>query len=266
MVSVGWFIFLALLSIAAFAGGRRVAGLPTWKGRAILAGAMIFLAAWAWLYHRPDVAVRVIPVSLLSYLEGTAAAPIFMLILGVAWERSARPRQKAVTAGAILVGVFYFVHGGLWMLQSTPVQGFAPRSADAAVVMQSSDFSCVPAACATALNLIDQPSTEAQMAELTQTRVNSGATVIRAVDGLRRRLDGSGIRPELVQAAYDDLLRLPKPALTALSFERTQRHMVVITRATPAGCIVEDPMQGTLWMPRAEFEAVFNQEVIVFRR
>jgi predicted double-glycine peptidase len=265
VISVLWFILLAAFSAGGFALGRRIARAEPWHGRLWLIAGMTLLGLWAWLFHRPDVAIRLIPVGVLSYLEGTAAAPIFMLILGIAWERSKNGRQKGVTAAAILVGVFYFMHGGLWMLQTTPVGGFT-RSARANVVMQSSSFSCVPASCATALNLMGLPSTEAQMAELTQTRPNSGATLIRAVDGLRRRLNGSDVGVELVQSTYDQLTQMPKPALTALSFEPTRRHMVVVTRATDRGAWVIDPMDGTLWMPRSEFEPLYNGEVIVFRQ
>ena len=84
------------------------------------------------------------------------------------------------------------------MIQSTPRNAFG-RQTSSGPVMQSQDYSCVPAACATALNQLGLPTTEAEMAELTQTRPGTGATLIRALAGLRERLAGTSFSVELVQ-------------------------------------------------------------------
>jgi ABC-type bacteriocin/lantibiotic exporter with double-glycine peptidase domain len=133
-------------------------------------------------------------------------------------------------------------------------------------IRQSQDYSCVPAACATALNLLGLPSTEMQMAELTQTRPGTGATLIRALDGLDRRLMGTGWRAVLLEPSVGELERLPLPALTPLQFEASRQHMVVVSRFAYDGVWVMDPMDGYTYFSREEFEAAYRRRVIVFER
>jgi len=267
MASVGWFILIALLALLGFVAGRW-AGRGTghvWRSVAWVSVALVLLGAWTWLRHRPDVAVQVFPANILSYLEGVGGTPVFMFILGIAWARSAIPRQRRVVALGVAMGVFYFINGGFWMLQVTPQKGFA-QTLRGNVVMQSQDFSCVPAACATALNVLGIPTTESEMAELTRTRPGTGATLIRAVDGLERRLDGTGWNVELITAEYKQFRTLPLPALTPLQFESSRRHMVTVLKVGRHGVLVADPTEGTVWMPSEDFERVFTGELILFRK
>ncbi|MCE9591878.1 MAG: hypothetical protein K8S99_15305 [Planctomycetes bacterium] len=264
-LSTGWFLLMALLSAGGFAIGR-------WLGRGHhgrmwlwLTLAMILLGVWSWLYNNPSVAVRVIPLGILAQIEGTAAAPMFMLILGVAWARSRVTRQRLVVLAAAAVGGLYFLHGGLWMLQPMPASALA-NSSRVEMVMQSQDFSCVPAACATALNALGVPSTEAQMAELTQTRVGEGATLIRAVDGLSQRLGGLAWHVEVVEASLDMLIGINTPVLTAIRTDQQQRHMVVLLAVNKRDVLVADPIDGVRRMLRQEFEPLYADQAIIFRR
>lgn len=266
MAPVGLFMLMAALAGLGFAVGRwlgRNAGL---RAGVWVALAVLLLGVWSWLSYRPDVAVKAIPASILIYIEGTASTPIFMLILGIAWARSRLARQRRVTMLAMALGVLYFINGGFWMLQTTPERGFAETLRNGRLVLQSQDFSCVPAACASALNVLGVPTTESQMADLTQTRPGTGATILRAVDGLEQRLAGTPWRVELVEADPTQLQTLPMPAVTALQAEHARRHMVAVLAVTPKGALVADPMDGVVWMPREEFEAVYTWQVIVFRR
>ena len=70
------------------------------------------------------------------------------------------------------------------------------------------------------------------MAELTQTRVGEGATVIRAVDGLSQRLRGTPWSVELVEAPLDQLVGTRTPVLTAILTDKPQRHMVTLLAIT----------------------------------
>ena len=264
MASVDWFIIIAVLSALAFFLGRRIGMSTGLRAGVWVMLAMAILATWTWLSSRPDVAIQAIPVNVLCYLEGTAGTPIFMLILGIAWARSRIARQKRVTGLAMALGVFYFLTGGMWMLQTTPQSGFA-QTIPSSTVMQSQDFSCVPASCATALNRIKIPTTESQMAELTQTRPGTGATLLRAADGLRRKLDGTPWHIELIDADMDQLETLPCPILTPLQFESSRRHMVVVIGRARRGLLVADPVDGVVWTTRHDFAAVYIGQVIVFR-
>lgn len=261
--SVNWFVGMAVLTGGLWLLGVRLGRGPTWSARLTMVVAVVLMLGWGWLIRHPAAAVRVLPVGVLSRIEGVGGVPLFMLILGVAWARCAVSRQRVVVAWAMSFGAIYFIHGGAWMLQTTPTAVMG-QTVTPGQTRQSQDYSCVPAACATALNLLGVPSTEAQMAELTMTRPGSGATMIRALDGLNRRLAGSGLRPVLLSPRLDELDKLPTPALTPLQFEAARRHMVVLSRVERDGVWVMDPTEGYLFLAHEELSAIYRNQVVVF--
>jgi len=188
-----------------------------------------------------------------------------MLLLGLAWSRAKIPRQKRVIAWAAMFGAVFFVNGGMWMLQSTPEQGFA-GTVDGQPVMQSQDYSCVAAACAQALDLLDVPTSEQQMARLTQTRPGTGSTTLRAMQGLKQRLEPSPFDVELLQIQPGDLRHLPLPVVTPLRYEKTRRHMVTITDVSDEVIQVMDPVDGAVLISWDTLDRVFTGEVLVFVR
>lgn len=261
--TAGWFVALAALSLLGLAGGLGLSRGPGWAMRGALVVGGAAMAVWVYLVKNPSVAVRVVPVEVLSRIEGVAAVPAFMLICGVAWGTAGALRQRRLAMGAAVVGAIYLLHGGLWMLQHTPPARSFGREAHA-VVLQSQDYSCVPAAAATALNRLGVPSDEATMAKLTQTRAGTGSTLLRAMDGLRQRLVGTGIDVVVAEPAYDTLRRLPMPALTPLQFEPSRRHMVTLIRVGRGSVTIVDPMEGEMDMTREHFLRCYRREVLLF--
>ena len=265
-VNTSWFLGAVLFT--GLAGG---AGVLLGRGapgtlRASVGGAVAWMLGWAWLVHHPEVALEFIPVEFLSRIEGFGGVPAFMFLLGVLWSQTCLNRQRMVVAWAAAFGGVYFVNGGMWLLQDTPtaVMGHTYADAQHGVVMQSQDYSCVPASCATALNLLGMPSSEAQLARLTDTRPGTGATVLRALRGLNARLAGSPLQARLVSLTADVIPRLDLPALTPLQFERSRRHMVVILAGDEKGVWLMDPTSGLYRMDTAAFRSVFVGQVIVF--
>ncbi len=263
--TVGCFLVVAASSGLALVAGLHLGQRSEAKSRVGLAVGLVLLALWAYLVRQPVVALQLIPVNLFSYIEGIGAVPIFMLVVGIAWGRGQLPRQKRTAMWASLLGVAYLVYGGLWMLQTTPVAGFAD-AVERGPIRQSQDYSCVPAACATALNALGVYTSEAEMARLTHTRPGTGATMIRAMNGLSRRLSGTSIRVELIQPTYQQLLGIPLPALTPLQYATTRRHMVTILDVTKDGVLIADPVDVQMLLQREHFEQVYCKQVLVFRR
>ncbi len=223
------------------------------------------MGTWAWLTYHPAVAVKLIPLSVLAQIEGVGNVPFFMLLLGVAWSRARLPRQKRVITWAVMFGAVFFINGGLWMLQSTPERGFAATVSNEPVI-QSQEYSCVPAACAQALDLLGYPTSEQQMAELTQTRPGTGSTTLRAMHGLAQRLKHRPHEVELLQVDLQELRRLPLPIVTPLQYEPTRRHMVTITGFTHEKIHIQDPIDGKVSISWDSLETVFTGEVLVFIR
>jgi hypothetical protein len=263
--SFWWFIGIAAVAVGAWAAGRhlgRRSGPAGWAGLTL---GFLLILFWAWLVRHPATAIHLVPVRVLSRIEGVGGLPWFMLILGVAWGRSRCARQRHVIAWAMMLGAIHFMHGSRWLLQETPTAVMG-QTVNPYTIRQSQDYSCVPAACATALNLLGVRATEAQLAELTLTRPGTGATIIRAFDGLDQRLRGTGWRPVLAEPGVHELRGIPTPALTPLQFEPTRRHMVVISRVLRDGAWVMDPTDGYLFLSNEQLADLYCDQLIYFVR
>jgi len=262
--SVSWFICFAALAILGFCAGHVFGRHSTGRCVAGLIVGFGIMLAWTFLSRHPAVAVHVVPVRILTYLEGIAGVPVFTFVIGIVHARSALRRQRRLSHLALCVGALSFLNGGLWMLQTTPRVGFA-ETVDDPLVRQSHEFSCVPAACATALNLSGIEATEAEMARLTRVRPGTGATLVRALDGLERKLAGTGLKPELIDVSVDELDTLPLPALTPIAVSPTQYHMVVIMGVGETGIKVADPQNGRMWIAFSSLGRIYTGHVIVFQ-
>jgi predicted double-glycine peptidase len=263
--TIGWFVTIASLSSLAWAGGYYLGKRSSSVARATLLAGLACMGVWVWLHYHPAVAVKLIPVTLLSRIEGVGSVPIFMLLLGLAWARAQLPRQKRVISWAIMFGAVFFIHGGMWMLQSTPEQGFA-STVSAESIRQSQEYSCVPAASAHALTLLGFPTSEKYMARLSQTRPGTGSTMIRAMQGLKERLKGTPYTVELLEVKPEELRYMPYPILTTFRYEPTQFHMVTITDVTDTDVMVADPIEGTMKVSWNTLDMVFSGQVLVFVR
>lgn len=262
--SILWLIaVLAALPVAWLAGQRAAAIRDLWRRVCVIGGVFLLLMGWAVMIHHPAVAVELIPLSALARLEGVGAAPLFVFVLGVGWRQAALRRQRAVMIVGMCLGFGYFVQGGLWMMRPTPTNAFNTVG-EQYFVQQSQDYSCVPAACATSLRLIGVKTNEAEMATLTETRAGSGATLLRALNGLNVKLAGTGIEPRLLEPTYDQLANYQPPMLTPLRYDTARLHMVTIIEVRPHLVVLADPQMGIEFVPRKEFEKRFRGQVIAF--
>ncbi|MEM8783336.1 MAG: cysteine peptidase family C39 domain-containing protein [Planctomycetota bacterium] len=265
MDEVNWFLLLAMLSVMGWQLGVRLGTRGVGSARATLLAAAALMVGFTYLVRHPSVGVQVLPVGIMARVEGVAAVPMFAAMMGVAWSRSRLRRQRAMVAWALLMGGIYFVHGGMWMLQATPSEVMA-TDVTGKDVMQSQDYTCVPAASASALRRLGVPASEAEMAELTWTRPGTGSTTVRALYGLNRKLAeaDSMWRAHLIEVGPDELRGVPMPALTPLRFESTRRHMVLLDGFTERAVRVMDPVDGRITFQNDEFARLFTGEVILF--
>lgn len=259
-----WLVFVAALLPAAWYGGLACGRVQDRLRRGCVIGfAFTMLIGWTALIRHPAVAVQIIPLNALARIEGIGAAPLFLFMLGVGWHLSILRRQRAVMIVGMLLGAAYFVQGGMWMMRPTPTNAF-DRSIDDVIVMQSQDYSCVPAASATALRMLGIRTNEAEMAELTETRAGSGATLLRALNGLQERLRETDITSKLLEPDYNALTHIEPPMLTPVRYEPTRLHMVTIIEVRPDVVIVADPQVGIEYLSKTEFESIYRGQVIAF--
>jgi len=264
-----WFFGLATMAVLSLIAGSRLGRWSSFYSMMILFIALLCICVCSWLQRNPALAAKLIPVGTLQYLEGTASVPFFMLILGIAWTRSCRLRQRALLGVGVIVGMVLFLQSGLWMIQRTPdPTAFEAYPGMSHILLQSQDYSCVSAASATALNLMGYHSTEAQMARYTNTRPMTGATTFRTVEGLQRRLSGTGVDVQLVDARVDQLATLPTPMLLTVNFTSNRRynHMVVLVYTNQQGAQLADPQDGMYFMRWDELKSVIAGPAIYFHR
>lgn len=263
-----WFVGLALLTVLSLVLGCWWARRSPYRGWVMVVLGLICLCACSWLQRNPATAATFIPVGSLQYLEGTAAVPFFMLILGVGWSHARKLRQRGFVGIGVMIGAMFFLQGSLWMVTKTPANLFNQTQASHMVVMQSQKYSCVPAASATALNMLGFQSTEAQMAAYTHTRPGMGSTTVRAAEGLTRRLDGSGIAVRIINANVDRLALLPSPMLLTVNFDQNPgyNHMIVVLETNAYGAHVLDPTDGLFFLPWSALKDAIAGPAIVFDR
>ncbi|MEM6391800.1 MAG: cysteine peptidase family C39 domain-containing protein [Planctomycetota bacterium] len=257
------FVFTALLSVGGWWLGARCGrwGRP-WDW--VIVGVTLgLLVGWAVLQRRPEWGLQVLPVWVLSRVEGVGGVPMFAVMCGVAWTRCKGLRERRLVGCAAVFAAVYLLHGGLWMLQPASSWALA-ETVQGQDTRQSTDWSCVPAASAHALTMLGHPVSEAVMAERTAARPGVGSTVLRAVDGLRAELAGTRYGVELLYLDVEELRRAPMPALTPLRLEATQQHMVTLLRVTERGVLLDDPEFGRTYYTAEEFAGVYDGRVIVF--
>lgn len=259
-----WFVFVAALLPAAWFAGRACGRIQDRLRRGCVVGLVfLLLITWTLLIRNPALAIQIIPVAVLARLEGIGAAPLFIFMVGVGWHLAVLKRQRAVMIVGMFLGAMYFVQGGMWMMRPTPSNAFGREDASL-VLEQSQDYSCVPAASATALRILGLSTTEAEMAELTETRAGSGSTLLRALNGIDMRLQHTGFEATLLEPDYDALMRIEPPMLTPLQYESARLHMVTILEVRPHLIVLADPQVGVEFVSRRNFEKVFRGQVIAF--
>jgi len=263
--TVLWFaVILAALPTMWYAGLFAARIQDRWRRNCVITGAAMLLVGWSILIRHPAVAVQVIPISALARLEGIGAAPLFMFVIGVGWRLAIYRRQRALIVVGMGLGIGYFIQGGLWMMRPTPANAFSTTT-HLLCVMQSQDYSCVPAASATSLRMLGIHATEEELAQLTETREGSGATLLRALNGIDVRLKHTGIEADLLELSYDQLLRVEPPMLTPLRYDAAQLHMVTIIEVRPHLVVVADPQTGVEFLSRHQFLQAYNGQVIAFQ-
>lgn len=259
-----WFVLIAAMLPAAWFGGRACGKIEDKLRRGSVIGlAFLMLIGWSMLIRHPALAVQIIPLAALARLEGIGAAPLFIFMLGVGWHFAVLRRQRAIMVMGMCLGVAYLVQGGMWMMRPTPTNAFQ-EDFGLLLVDQTQDYSCVPAASATALRMLGLTTSEAEMAELTETRAGSGATLLRALNGIDTRLKHTGIEASLLEPDYDALMRLEPPMLTPVQYEAARLHMVTIVEVRPHVVLLADPQVGLEFISRRNFEAIYRGQVIAF--
>lgn len=243
-----------VLALSAAAGGlthraRRAAAAGIGLALAGLAVRILFAAF-------REVEARIVPWDAYPFVEHFWVVPFGGFILGAAavhLERRAA-RAAALAAGAAAFAWLGFVASEM----SAPVKPLTGVVSEG-VCIQTSDFSCGPAAAAMWLDAHDVAASEPEMADLSVTDPWYGTSTVGMLRGLHRKMPDADVRLERME---DPPARAEGPWLVVVELSRLLAHWVVIDRIDPDGADVRDPSEGRTRWSRGELERRWTALVV----
>jgi len=228
---------LAVTTATAFLLGRYVGSRG--KGAAILGYVVLvaLLLGKAVLNHNPAWEFRLFPWPDYVFFQSYGVFPLALACLGLASGLLPRgPNRRAVT---ILAAFVFLV--SLWTERWVVIEPDTSSDATAQEnhhCVQTTSYSCGPAACVSLLSCWGIGATEGEMMGLCSTPRYGGTSLFRICRGLRAKLpDSFDVR--IVDGDPDRLRALGVPAIISV-------HKVHVVAAywTAAGAVVLDPGQG----------------------
>jgi ABC-type bacteriocin/lantibiotic exporter with double-glycine peptidase domain len=181
-----------------------------------------------------------------------------LLLLLICLRRLAGTRRVLTATVAVIFGLYTLAHtsGPLWL----PLFLSGLNGASQPGALQSTGWTCGPAALAEALRRLGRPASERDIAILAATTPLDGTTD----RGLLRAAHRLGLPAHLVDpASWDDLVAAPLPLVTDWYLGGGVAHEVVVTGVTGATVHVFDPVSGEMDYLRAEFEKHWMGGLIV---
>jgi len=251
-------LVLAAVSAALFACGMGVARhcRPRTCGRLAAAG-MIFLLAFALIFHGRLVLAVLLPVSNAIVL-GNWLAPGAALLAGMVAGYGTAPAWRRWSLGLMVLGLGWYSVASPW--RGSPPSAGEPWYRDG-FCMQTADGSCSACCAASLLRYYGIQADEREMIDRCQTRP-WGTPPLCLYRGLKQKLHGTPWRVEVYSGSVARLRRENRyPVLLLLDSERAsdrrpvtlwQRlsnvgpgHTVVVYQIHPSGNVeVGDPACG----------------------
>ncbi|MEN4018243.1 MAG: cysteine peptidase family C39 domain-containing protein [Methanobacterium sp.] len=139
-------------------------------------------------------------------------------------------------------------------LDNYTVNVTVPQIDTSGIVMQSTDYSCGPAALATVLQNIGINTTEGELKVLAGTD-ESGTSMY----GLVRAVHAKGLSAVGMRLSVDDL----KPNMIVHVIKDGEGHYSVVRDVTSESIYLADPSKGNIVLSRKEFSAIFTGNVLV---
>lgn len=255
-----------LLLLAVAAVDFRVAkSLATHPRRAlwVAAGALIFMLAYLYftLWHR---LLANFPWDDFIYFERVPAYAAILLILALCWYLPGRISRGTLVFLILLGGGYGLleVSGPLLLpLYADTLSDSVERLGTGEIeVIQSTGWSCGPAALAWALQSKGVAANERELALL------AGSTPFHGTGdaGLLRACHKLGQPAHMQrQLSYEQLQAVPKPCLVTWHLSGLLLHWIVVLDAGPEKVAVGDPMMGQVDYSRADFRRDWMRDALV---
>ena len=256
--------FLLIVSFLVLASGmghvlsRRLGG--TWFAALVCAG---FAGVGAHLFcaWRPETVAPLIAGTDLALLYPGLGYAFGIVLLFVLGPRAGARNHRAVSlfGGFVSVGVIWSASG----LLGDPALGLGAEEWEGECCLQSTGWSCAPAAACSLLRRLGVEAGESEMARLMQARPHFGTDILNMHRGLARKLRGTGYRVELRHLDYARLMDGNAPCLVSIELHFFMDHAMAVVDADEAGVSVLDPLSGPDWIPRDRFEEIWRKKALL---
>ncbi len=149
---------------------------------------------------------------------------------------------------------------------SVPVKSLKEARWDR-VIRQQYDFSCGSAAVATLLS--HHYGMKIDEAEVFQAMFKAGDQAKIRAEGfsmldMKRFLDSQGLQSDGFRMTLDQLLKIGVPGIVLVNTQG-YRHFVVLRGMRDGTILLADPAIGSITVPRAQFEAIWDGTVLAAR-
>jgi hypothetical protein len=131
------------------------------------------------------------------------------------------------------------------------------------ICLQTSEYTCGPAAAVALLHWYGIASSEREMARLCATRPGFGGTSeCGLMRGLRLKLGNDGL-PWIRRCSYEELTA---PSLVTLRHNWLAGHCTMVADVLPDRVVLIDSQSGRCWLPRDRFERAWTGSAITLLR
>jgi hypothetical protein len=205
------YVVCALVTAAFLAGGWFAAKKTPVKVAPWLLGPCVLGALFrAVLMLRPDWETAIFPWPFYAFYQQQWVYPmgVFILAYAAAWLPVLWNRVVVVSFAGLLL--CWSLVAGLWMLRE-PCPGEKTIPPRGQMTVQSTQYTCAPAVCATLLRCWGIEKSEHEMAQLCLCRPGRGTTLFDKYRGLTLAAEGSGLRARVISVPVKDLGRLVRP-------------------------------------------------------
>jgi hypothetical protein len=229
-------------------------------GTAFVAAMLALILLKVFVVRTPAAEPRLFPWDWYPFVE-----PWWFLFpaMGIFGVGITLVRRSVWKRDVLLVGAGYLLlHCGVTAALLSRPKDLTGVVNQEGICLQSTGYSCAPAAAAMILHRYGVEATENEMAQLCVTRGGgtrmSGTSDAGILRGLRLKLRDRGT-PVITTPEYD---RIPVPCLVPIQLTPTLGHCILVARVEPDRVLVIDPVYGRGTIPRVQFERAWQKSAI----
>jgi hypothetical protein len=217
---------------------------------------LILVFAYALAFHVPKI-LFMPPFSwmLLGIKKFAVFGFVATMLLTTPLSRVPQKSSRILISLLMVVIVFFM---GIWpfiapMVDRKQLSHLNTRIDSDGVCLQSTDYTCGPAAAVTALRKLGLPAEEGHIAILSCTSFQEGTPIDLLADGLKREYTASGLSVEC--RAFDNIAELKQAGLTlaVIRYGFLVDHWVTVLGVTDSEVVIGDPLGGVGRFSHADF-------------